>query len=104
MCAGDPSSSPAASSVLGTISGVHPWALGHGAPGAAPVITLLCLSSSENVGPHFPLSNYICSVLLPNQVTFKGTGVETSYVSWEETQFTPQETWKALAGSSWLSV
>lgn len=104
MCAGDPSSSPATSSVWGTISGVHPWALGRGAPGAAPAITLLCLSSFENVGPYLPLSNYICSVLLPNQVTFKGTGVKTSYVSWEETQFTPQETWKALAGPSWLSV
>lgn len=99
MCAGDPSSSPATSSVLGTISGVPPWAHGLGAPGAALVITFLCLSSSENVGPHLPLSNYICSVL-PNQVTFKGTRVKTSYLSWEETQFTLQETWKALAGSS----
>ena len=66
-----------------------------------PVITFLFVFSSEDVGPHLPLSNCICSVLLPNQVTFKGTGVETSSLSGEETHvFTPKRPGKALAGAS----
>ena len=68
---------------LGTISGVPLLACSHGAPGSVSLVTCLCLFSPEDasrVGPHLTLTNYICNVLLPNKVTFRGMGVKTSYL------------------------
>lgn len=68
---------------LGTIFSVPLLARSHGAPVSVSLITCLCLFSPEDasrVGPHLTLTNYICNVLLPNKITFKGTGVKASYL------------------------